>query len=253
MGKTAVFVLSILQQLDPKPGEVQAIVLCHTRELAFQVRNCEISRPPLPLSTPRLGRATSRMRAPCLFRPHGHADLPRVRALQHQAARRQNRQLLRGHAHHAAQGPAQEGDAQHRRRHARAHQAGARGTRASSSRGRRAREARSVRAPTRFFRAASRRARLSPARACPSNAQLAKEGALKLSTVKHFVLDECDKMLEKLGEQKAAAAPGQKGASALAQSRGVALKDNREAQRSLLPPRAPCAQTCALTSRRFSS
>lgn len=38
MGKTAVFVLSILQQLDPKPGEVSAIVLCHTRELAYQVR-----------------------------------------------------------------------------------------------------------------------------------------------------------------------------------------------------------------------
>lgn len=37
MGKTAVFVLSILQQLDPKPGEVSAIVLCHTRELAFQI------------------------------------------------------------------------------------------------------------------------------------------------------------------------------------------------------------------------
>ena len=42
MGKTAVFVLSILQQLDPKPNEVQAIVLCHTRELAFQV----IAQPP---------------------------------------------------------------------------------------------------------------------------------------------------------------------------------------------------------------
>ncbi|GAX77631.1 hypothetical protein CEUSTIGMA_g5074.t1 [Chlamydomonas eustigma] len=37
MGKTAVFVLSILQQLDPKPGEVAAIVMCHTRELAFQI------------------------------------------------------------------------------------------------------------------------------------------------------------------------------------------------------------------------
>lgn len=30
--------------------------------------------------------------------------------------------------------------------------------------------------------------------------QLARENALKLSTVRHFVLDECDKMLEKLGE-----------------------------------------------------
>ena len=36
-GKTAVFVLSILQQLDVKPGEVSAIVMCHTRELAYQV------------------------------------------------------------------------------------------------------------------------------------------------------------------------------------------------------------------------
>lgn len=35
MGKTAVFVLSILQNLpeDPKPGQV--LVLCHIRELAY--------------------------------------------------------------------------------------------------------------------------------------------------------------------------------------------------------------------------
>jgi len=37
MGKTAVFVLSILQQLDPKPGEVAALIMCHTRELAYQI------------------------------------------------------------------------------------------------------------------------------------------------------------------------------------------------------------------------
>lgn len=37
MGKTAVFVISILQNLEPKKGIVQALVLCHTRELAFQV------------------------------------------------------------------------------------------------------------------------------------------------------------------------------------------------------------------------
>jgi hypothetical protein len=39
MGKTAVFVISILQQIkvqDDKP-EVLALVLCHTRELAYQV------------------------------------------------------------------------------------------------------------------------------------------------------------------------------------------------------------------------
>jgi ATP-dependent RNA helicase UAP56/SUB2 len=58
MGKTAVFVLSILQQLDPKPGEVSAIVLCHTRELAFQVRDRSLIAPPLshPLASSDLPR-----------------------------------------------------------------------------------------------------------------------------------------------------------------------------------------------------
>jgi len=39
MGKTAVFVLATLQQVDPQPGEVAVIVLCHTRELAYQIKN----------------------------------------------------------------------------------------------------------------------------------------------------------------------------------------------------------------------
>lgn len=43
MGKTAVFVLATLQQLEPVDGEVSVLVLCHTRELAFQIRN-EYSR-----------------------------------------------------------------------------------------------------------------------------------------------------------------------------------------------------------------
>ncbi|KAI8997415.1 ATP-dependent RNA helicase uap56 [Pilobolus umbonatus] len=43
MGKTAVFVLATLQQLEPINGEVSVIVLCHTRELAFQIKN-EYSR-----------------------------------------------------------------------------------------------------------------------------------------------------------------------------------------------------------------
>ncbi|KAI6022605.1 P-loop containing nucleoside triphosphate hydrolase protein [Pisolithus marmoratus] len=38
-GKTAVFVLATLQQLEPVNGEVSVIVLCHTRELAFQIKN----------------------------------------------------------------------------------------------------------------------------------------------------------------------------------------------------------------------
>ena len=39
MGKTAVFTLAVLQQLDPKDGEVSAVVLGHTRELAYQISN----------------------------------------------------------------------------------------------------------------------------------------------------------------------------------------------------------------------
>ncbi|CAN3376575.1 hypothetical protein DIURU_002675 [Diutina rugosa] len=39
LGKTAVFVLSTLQQLDPVPGEVSTIIICHTRELAYQIKN----------------------------------------------------------------------------------------------------------------------------------------------------------------------------------------------------------------------
>lgn len=38
-GKTAVFVLATLQQLEPVDGEVSVIVLCHTRELAYQIKN----------------------------------------------------------------------------------------------------------------------------------------------------------------------------------------------------------------------
>jgi ATP-dependent RNA helicase UAP56/SUB2 len=43
MGKTAVFVLATLNQLQSKEGEVSVLVLCHTRELAFQIGN-EYSR-----------------------------------------------------------------------------------------------------------------------------------------------------------------------------------------------------------------
>ncbi|XP_052477411.1 DEAD-box ATP-dependent RNA helicase 15 isoform X2 [Gossypium raimondii] len=36
MGKSTVFVLSTLQQIEPVAGQVAAVVLCHTRELAYQ-------------------------------------------------------------------------------------------------------------------------------------------------------------------------------------------------------------------------
>jgi len=37
MGKTAVFVLATLQQIEAVDGQVSVLVLCHTRELAFQI------------------------------------------------------------------------------------------------------------------------------------------------------------------------------------------------------------------------
>ncbi|KAI5846160.1 P-loop containing nucleoside triphosphate hydrolase protein [Tricharina praecox] len=39
LGKTAVFVLTTLQQVDPVPGETSVLVMCHTRELAYQIKN----------------------------------------------------------------------------------------------------------------------------------------------------------------------------------------------------------------------
>jgi len=39
MGKTAVFVLSILQTMPEDPKTCSAMILCHTRELAYQIKN----------------------------------------------------------------------------------------------------------------------------------------------------------------------------------------------------------------------
>ena len=39
MGKTAVFVLTTLQQAEPIAGETSILVMCHTRELAYQIKN----------------------------------------------------------------------------------------------------------------------------------------------------------------------------------------------------------------------
>jgi len=38
MGKTAVFILAILHQLDPMPKPGSALILCNTRELAYQIK-----------------------------------------------------------------------------------------------------------------------------------------------------------------------------------------------------------------------
>jgi len=37
LGKTACFVIPVLQQIDPKPGQVDTLVLAHTKELAYQI------------------------------------------------------------------------------------------------------------------------------------------------------------------------------------------------------------------------
>jgi ATP-dependent RNA helicase UAP56/SUB2 len=39
LGKTAVFVLTTLNQLEPIAGECSILVMCHTRELAYQIKN----------------------------------------------------------------------------------------------------------------------------------------------------------------------------------------------------------------------
>lgn len=39
LGKTAVFVLTTLHQLEAVAGECQVLVMCHTRELAYQIKN----------------------------------------------------------------------------------------------------------------------------------------------------------------------------------------------------------------------
>ena len=39
LGKTAVFVLTTLQQVEPVAGECSVLVMCHTRELAYQIKN----------------------------------------------------------------------------------------------------------------------------------------------------------------------------------------------------------------------
>ncbi|CAL5409090.1 unnamed protein product [Camellia sinensis] len=79
MGKTAVFVLSTLQQIEPVAGQVAALVMCHTRELAYQsVMNFESGKPsvsekPIPqiarspdcwLSHPIFGAAKNKLCQP---------------------------------------------------------------------------------------------------------------------------------------------------------------------------------------------
>jgi len=113
MGKTAVFVLATLHQLQPTDGEVSVLVICHTRELAFQISK-EYSRFCKYLPDVKTG----------VF--YGGVNI------------KQNRDTLKNECPHVVVGT-----------------------------------------PGRLL-------------------QLIREKALKLDKVKHFVLDECDRMLSEL-------------------------------------------------------
>eukprot|EP00743_Colponemidia_sp_Colp-15_P000258 GILK01000301.1.p1 GENE.GILK01000301.1~~GILK01000301.1.p1 ORF type:complete len:442 (-),score=96.76 GILK01000301.1:163-1440(-) len=113
MGKTAVFVISCLQQLDVQAGTTSILVLCHTRELAYQIRN-EFERFSKYLPSVKTG----------VF--YGGAPI------------KEQREALKNDPPHIVVGT-----------------------------------------PGRIL-------------------QLAREKALKLDNIKHFVLDECDRMLESL-------------------------------------------------------
>ena len=54
MGKTAVFVLACLQQLEMVDDQVSVLVMCHTRELAFQISK-EFERFSKYMSTVKVG------------------------------------------------------------------------------------------------------------------------------------------------------------------------------------------------------
>jgi len=71
MGKTAVFVLATLQQLEPTDNQVYVLVMCHTRELAFQISK-EYER--FSKYMPQVKVSYSPAAAPLLFFCHTQQD-----------------------------------------------------------------------------------------------------------------------------------------------------------------------------------
>jgi superfamily II DNA/RNA helicase len=117
MGKTAVFVLTTLNQLRPKEGEVSVLVMCHTRELADQIGK----------EYGRFSKYLPGVKAAIII---GGVPIPQ----QQKQLEEEKPQIIIG----------------------------------------------------------------TPGRVL----DLVERGALKLDKVKHFILDECDKMLEELGESR---------------------------------------------------
>ena len=75
---------------------------------------------------------------------------------------------------------------------------------------------------------------------CLPSPQLANDKALNLSTVRHFVIDECDKVLEKLGERRHATDGG------MGPTCAAALRACISPGLGLPPPRGPLQPTCPL-------
>lgn len=121
MGKTAVFVLTTLQQVDVEATTVSVVVLCHTRELAFQIKN----------EYNRFAKYMSKLKVAVFY---GGVSI------------KENYAELKSNPPHVVVG--------------------------------------------------------TPGRITA----LIRDKALKLGKVKHFVLDECDKMLEALGNDRGSSA-----------------------------------------------
>ena len=131
--QTAVFVLATLQQIEPVDGQVSVLVMCHTRELAFQISK-EYERFSKFLNTIKVGllifRELLRIRRPQFIAHHFFFGGMAIA---------KDEQVLKNNCPHIVVGT-----------------------------------------PGRIL-------------------ALVKSKKLPLKNLKHFVLDECDKMLEQLG------------------------------------------------------
>ena len=137
--QTAVFVLATLQQIEPVDGQVSVLVMCHTRELAFQISK-EYERFSKFLNTIKVGLLIFRellgIRRPQFFIAHYYFQ---VGVFFGGMAIAKDEQVLKNNCPHIVVGT-----------------------------------------PGRIL-------------------ALVKSKKLPLKNLKHFVLDECDKMLEQLG------------------------------------------------------
>ena len=129
MGKTAVFVLATLHQLEPVDGEVSVLVLCHTRELAFQIKN----------EYTRFSKYLPNIKCEVFY----GGTIPRARSSGPTARRctdtRRRRYASLRRAHHREQDDAQDRHSARHRGHARSH------PRPAAQQGPQAREAEALR------------------------------------------------------------------------------------------------------------